>query len=124
MPGVIFDLRTPAGVLVDGWTGDDGTYGPAGLTPGNYWIDLHVPAGYIATTPTTRGPLAINGNAIIGQDFGLAQSEWCSDTEETTTMPVILPVTGSESVGASVLAVLIGLLTLAAGSWLDRRGGI
>lgn len=128
LPGITFDLRSPAGVLVDGWTGDDGTYGPAGLTPCDYWIDLHVPPDYVATTPTMLGLLAVNGNAITDQDFGLARPEWCSTPSETTTSsettiapPPFLPVTGSRSVVGNVLTTS-GLLALMVGLWLGRRG--
>jgi len=126
--GVVFDLRSPGGLIGSGWTGDDGTYGPAGLTPSDYWIDIHVPEGDFATTPTTRGPLAVRGNAVIGQDFGLARPEWCPAPAETvaatgetaTPPPEVLPVTGGRLMVVSLLTVLIGLLSLAAGSWLDR----
>lgn len=122
LSGITFDLRSPGGVLVGGWTGDDGTYGPAGLTPCDYWIDLHVPPDYVATTPTTLGPLAVNGNAIIGQDFGLARPQWClASNEEVADFPQFLPVTGSHTAAGSALMFMGGLLALTIGF---RLGGV
>jgi len=124
--GITFSVRTPVGILFDGWTGDDGTYGPTALGPSDYWIDLHVPSGYTPTTPTTRGPITINGNVVTGQDFGLAgpgcEAVAVTEKETAATPPMVLPVAGSESQGLAIaLGLLIGGGLLVGGNLSLRR---
>ena len=54
-------------------TGDDGTYGPAGLSPDYYSAQLTVPYGYMPTTTTRYDGLGvgIDKTTITGVNFGL-----------------------------------------------------
>lgn len=106
LAGIPIHVETNGSWATDLVTGDDGTYGPAGLKPAQYRVRIDVPPGYVATTPLGRGPFALNGNAVTGQDFGLA------------SVPVLLPESGA--LGAT--AGSVALLLLAAGAALMLTG--
>ncbi len=53
------------------YTGDDGTYAPIPLPGGMWHITLHLPQGYKATTPTELDVYLPEGEAALGNDFGI-----------------------------------------------------
>lgn len=72
-------------------TGDDGTYGPAGLSPGHYSVQLTVPYGYAPTTVTSYDDLAvvIDKTVYTGINFGLTTGYyWPPDSGGP---PVVVP---------------------------------
>lgn len=57
-------------------SGGDGTFGPAGLSPGYYSAQLTVPYGYMPTTATRYDGLGIGieKTVVTGVNFGLASA--------------------------------------------------
>ena len=55
-------------------TGADGSYIIVGVDPGEYVVSVNpatVPAGYLATTPTTSNPISVPVNGVVSDiDFG------------------------------------------------------
>lgn len=105
-------VESNGGWTVDLVTGDDGTYGPAGLKPAHYRVWIDVPLGYAATTPTERASIALNGGAVTGQDFGLSSA------------PTVLPESGasrSREVPIGLLLSATGCLLLMLGLRRTRR---
>jgi LysM repeat protein len=73
MPDVTVTLYSSGSWSWAYWTGSNGTYGPAGLSPGYYSAEVTVPYGYAPTSATRIDGLAVgNGQTTItGVDFGL-----------------------------------------------------
>jgi len=113
LAGIPIHVETNGDWAIDLVTGDDGTYGPSALRPAHYRVRIDVPPGYAATTPIERGPLVLNGNAVTGQDFGLASSA-----------PVLLPESGtsdSRALSIELLFLSIGSVLLLTGIRLSQR---
>jgi len=72
-------------------TGDDGTYGPAGLSPGYYDVLLTVPYGYMPTTGTRYNGLAVGIDKTVytGLNFGLTTGYYLPP--DSGGPPVVLP---------------------------------
>lgn len=114
LAGIPVQVETDGGWKVDLVTGDNGMYAPAGLKPAWYRVRISVPPGYAPTTPTERGPFELHGNAVLGQDFGLASA------------PVTLPTTGDPGWPSLANALLLtsvgGAILLMKMTLVDRRG--
>jgi LysM repeat protein len=72
-------------------SGADGTFGPAGLSPGYYSVKLAVPYGYMPTTPTQYDGLGvgIDKTVFTGINFGLTAGYYW--WPETGGPPVVTP---------------------------------
>jgi LysM repeat protein len=72
-------------------TGDDGTYGPVGLSPDYYSAQITVPYGYMPTTITRYDGLGvgIDQTTITGVNFGLVSGYYAPP--ETGGPPVAVP---------------------------------
>jgi len=73
LPDVKVTLFSSGSWTWDYSTGSNGTYGPAGLSPGYYSAQVTVPSGYVATSPTRIDGISVgNGQTTVtGVDFGL-----------------------------------------------------
>lgn len=70
------------------YTGDDGTYAPVALETSYYAVELTVPAGYVATTPTRIEGIYISSNSrslSLNNNFGIAPATGGAVTTATTT---------------------------------------
>ena len=78
-------------------SGDDGTFGPAGLSSGYYSAQLTVPYGYMPTTATRYDGLGlgVDKTLITGINFGLTTGYyWLPETggPAVVTPPIYYPV--------------------------------
>jgi LysM repeat protein len=73
MPGQVVTVSSSGDWSYTYTTGDNGTYGPAGLSHGYYSVKITVPYGYMPTTATQYGGLGvgIDQTVITGVNFGL-----------------------------------------------------
>ena len=73
MPDVTVTLYSSGDWSWEYFTGSNGTYGPAGLSPGYYSAQVTVPYGYAPTTATRVDGLGLGDGqtTITGVDFGL-----------------------------------------------------
>ena len=73
MPGQTVTLSSSGKWSFAYTTGDDGTFGPAGLSYGYYSAQLTVPYGYMPTTPTRYDGLGLSAEntVVTGVNFGL-----------------------------------------------------
>jgi hypothetical protein len=108
LPGIPVHVESNGGWTVDLVTGDDGTYGPSALGRASYTVSIDAPPGYAATTPTRRESIAVSGNAVTGQDFGLASA------------PVVLPEAGAQPASGLYVSA-VGVACVLGGVCLRRR---
>lgn len=70
------------------YTGSDGTYAPVALETSYYAVELKVPAGYVATTPTRIEGIYINSESrslSLNNNFGIAPATGGAVTSTPTT---------------------------------------
>lgn len=91
LPGVYVTLSSGDGTWShDFYSGDDGTYTPAGLGSGDYSVHLQVPKCYRPTRPVAYTGIWIDGSpgtVIRGLDFGLAEDPRCKEPQPKPRRP-------------------------------------
>lgn len=70
------------------YTGDDGTYAPVAMSPGDYYVRLLVPKCYRPTSPTEHGVWLMEHQVILGLNFGIAPIPHCNPD---APMPMPMP---------------------------------
>ena len=91
MPGLTVTVSSAGDWSFAYTSGDDGTFGPAGLSPGYYSVQLTVPYGYRPTTVTLYEGLAVGIDQAVytGVNFGLTTGYYY--LPDSGGPPVVMP---------------------------------